>query len=310
MLEIFLAPIAAPVAASPQVEAPAPIPPGVDRILSAALRLEDPAQLDSVIAAAKLAYPELASQIDQRVATLRQPATPLRVAAHVVVGTPPEPKKLSFLESADGTVTLDAAYTRGNTNTANVGARLKTSLMRQAQIHRVEGYINSGRASGTTIQRNWGLSYQLDRLWTEDIFGYIRGSHQGDEFLGFDYRTFLGAGAGYYFIQEDALSLRGEIGPGYRYSKMTESGEHDGDWVLYSAVETNWTLNDDWTLGHNSKVTWSEPTTTVSSTSQLSTALTETLRAGVSYEMQYEQNPPETSKNLDTLLKFNVSYGF
>ncbi|MEO1553359.1 MAG: DUF481 domain-containing protein [Pseudomonadota bacterium] len=286
------------------------LPDGAARMISAAVRLDDPAQLDAVLASAKLAFPDQHDAIDGLVAELTRPTEPLRVEAFIVTGTPPEPQKLGFLENLAGTLDLNASYTDGNTETSNFGARLNASMKRETNIHRVEAYANTGEASGVRNQENWGASYQMDTLWTDDIFGYVRGAYESDIFLGFEYRAFAGAGAGYYFVQDKDLSLRGEVGPGYRYSRIKDSGDEEADWVLYGAVESNWNLTSDWRLGHNSKVTLSDPSTSVWSRSQLSTALTDAIRAGMTYELQYEENPPVDKDNLDTIWKINLSYGF
>ena len=286
------------------------LPDAAARMISAAARFDDQVQTDAVITAAKLAFPDHHDAIDALIIELNAPTEPLRVEAFVVTGTPPEPPTYRFLENLAGNLDLNASYTDGNTETSNFGARLNASMKRETNIHRVEVYANTGEANGVRNQENWGASYQMDTLWTDDIFGYVRGSYETDAFLGFEYRAFAGAGAGYYFIQDEGMSLRGEVGPGYRYSRITDTGDEDADWVLYGAVDSNWNLNSDWRLGHNSKVTLSEPSTSFTSRSQLGTALTEAIRAGMTYELQYEENPPVDKDNLDTIWKINLSYGF
>lgn len=310
MFEAVLAPIETAIISEQDRPIGSILPDGAARMISAALHLEDAAQTDAVIAAAKLAFPEDHDAINTLVAELTQSTEPLRVEAFVVTGTMPEPETYSFLENLAGNLDLNASYTDGNTETSNFGARLNVSMKREANIHRVEAYANTGEANGIRNQENWGGSYQMDTLWTDDIFGYVRGSYESDAFLGFEYRAFAGAGAGYYFVQNEGLSLRGEVGPGYRYSRIKDTGDEDADWVLYGAIDTNWNLNSDWQIGHNSKVTLSEPSTSVSSRSQLSTALTDAVRAGMTYEVQYEENPPVDKDNLDTIWKINFSYGF
>ena len=310
MIEMILAPVVQVSMLEASAAQNETLPDGARRMLSAAVRLDDPDQLDAVISAARLAFPDAHGAIEAFMVELQEPTEPLTVEAFVVTGTPPEPPKYSFLENLEGRLDLNAAYTEGNTDTSNLGALFKASLKRETNIHRLEAYANTGRANAQRTQENWGGSYQMDTLWTDDIFGYTRVSYDSDQFSGFDYRAFAGAGAGYYFVQEQKLSLRGEVGPGYRYSREANSGEESGDWVLYGAVDTKWDLLEGWRLEHDSKLTLSDPSATVSSRSQLSTSLTEALRAGLAYEVQFEEDPPNSRENFDTTLKFNVSYGF
>lgn len=310
MFETVLAPVETIALIEPVDSVELTLPEGARRILSAAVRLEDPEQLEAVINAAKFAYPNHGAAIAAHVTALQAPIEPLKVEPLVVTAPAPEPTKFNYLENLEGRLNANAAYTQGNTDTSILGAHLKMSAKIRTNIHRLEAYANTGSANQQRTQENWGASYQMDTLWTDDVFGYVRGSFDSDEFSGFDYRAFLGAGAGYYFINQGARSLRGEIGPGYRYSRVDVDGEETHDWVLYGAVDTSWDLFDGWSLDHDSKLTLSEPTTTVSSRSQLSTTLTEALRAGLSYELQFEENPPADKESLDRILKFNVSYGF
>ena len=310
MLEAFLAPMAVVSVLDSTAVQQGSLPNGARRMISAAVRLEDLSKLEAVVSAAKLAFPDAHTEIDAYLAEVQTPTTPLKVEAFVVKGTPPEPPKYSFLENLDGRIDLNAAYTDGNTDTSNLGALLKASLKSETNIHRIEAYANVGRANAQRIQDNWGTSYQMDTLWTDDIFGYTRVSLESDQFSGFDYRAFVGAGAGYYFVQQESLSLRGEVGPGFRYSQQTTDGQENGDLVVYGAIDTKWDVLEGWRLEHDSKLTLSDPSTTVTTRSQLSTALTEALRAGLAYELQFEENPPNDREKLDTILKFNVSYGF
>ncbi len=310
MFETALAPVETIAVIEPVDRVEQTLPEGARRILSAAVRLEDPDQLAAVVNAANLAYPHHGAAIAAHVVALQKPTEPLEISPLIVTAEAPEPAKFQFLENFEGRLDANAAYTSGNTDTSILGAHLKVSAKIRANIHRMEAYANTGSANQQRTQENWGASYQLDTLWTEDVFGYVRGSFDSDQFSGFDYRAFLGAGAGYYFINQGSRSLRGEIGPGYQYSRQDLSGEEDHDWVLYGALDTRWDLRDGWSLNHDSKLTLSEPTTSVSSRSQLSTTLTDALRAGLSYELQFEENPPADKESLDRILKLNVSYGF
>lgn len=310
MFEAFLAPISQTIVSNPIPADSQTVPDGARRMISAALRLDDPDKIETVIATAKLAFPDRHAAIDQLVVDLRKPTEPLTVDPYIVVGIPPEPARFSYLENLEGRLDVNAAYTEGNTETVNLGTRFTGSAKVKASIHRVEAYANLASANQARTQENWGASYQYETLWTDDIFGYVRGALEHDEFIGFEYRTFIGGGGGYYFVNADDWSLRGEAGPGYQYSKRDANGNEAHDWVLYGAVETKWDLSEDWTLGHNSKVTFSEPSTSVVSRSDLSTALTEALRAGLTHEIQFEENPPSDKENLDTILTFNLSYGF
>ena len=91
-------------------------------------------------------------------------------------------------------------------------------------------------------QNNWGLSYQLDTLWTDAWFGYVRGSVAHDDFAGFETDAFAGIGAGAYLVQSDAVTLRSEVGPGYRYLDIAGEDRRVHAIGLYGSAELDWQL--------------------------------------------------------------------
>lgn len=319
MLELFLAPAAAGGAEPEAViekAAPAPLPPGVRRMLSAATRFDDKSQLDTVIAAAKSAYPAQADQIDALVAELMTPVTPLKIAPLVVVAPldleleGAEHEKPGYWEDLNAELTLNAAQTEGNSDTFHLGMRGKVNLMRRAQIHRLEGYGNAAQANGIENQRNWGLSYQLDTLWTDRYFGYVRGSVDRDAFSGFETSAFAGVGAGTYLVQGDALTIRSEVGPGYRFLQLAEEDKDIEAIGLYGSFELDWALSGDWTFEFDTKATLSGPTSTFNPALRLNAAVTDQVRAGVSYDFRYETDPPLLSENYDSSLRLDLMFRY
>ncbi len=310
MLEVVLSSLslATPITLSGATEPS--LPPAVERMISAGMKFEDEDQRIAVIDAARKAYPDHQAEIDQIIQELEQPVIALEVAPLVVTGVKPEPGRFDFLKDMNGSLALNTSYTQGNTTATVFGFRLDTNMIENGHIHRLEAFADEGRANGITNQRKWGVSYQLETLWTKDIFGYVRASHEDDDFSGFDYRSFVGAGAGKYLLKEEAFTLRGEVGPGYRISEVLEEDETDYDWVLYGSLDSGWVIADDLKASNTARLTLSEPTTTLKTSSRISTSITEAMRAGVSYEVRFETDPPETSKNLDSIFKFDVSYGF
>ena len=311
MLEVFLAPVAAAqteIVTTPQDA----LPPAVSRILSAAIRKDEPAQLEAVIAAAKSAYPQHSTEIDALVVQLQTPAEePLRIEPLIVPAPEPvEFEKPGYWEDMHAELTLNAADTKGNTDTLYLGLHGKLNLMRKAQIHRLETYANTAEANGVSNQNNWGLSYQLDTLWTDAYFGYVRGSFARDDFAGFETEVFTGIGAGAYLMDTDTMNLRSELGPGYRYLDIASDGGSVQALGLYGATEFEWLIDEDWTFEVDTKVNISGPTSTFHPTMRVNAAVSERVHAGVSYDLRYESNPPLMSEQLDRILKFDVKYAY
>lgn len=60
---------------------------------------------------------------------------------------------------------------------------------------------------------------QLNHLFTERFYGYVRLDALHDGIADVYYRVTLGPGAGYYFIKNEATMLRGEVGPAAVFEK-------------------------------------------------------------------------------------------
>ena len=312
MFELFAAPAAiAGTEMQAETQAPAELPAGVRRMLSVAVKSDDPAQRDAVIATAKTAYPELSAQIDAFLSDLRTPVTPLLIQPYVVLAPAvPEMPKPGYWQDFNAELLLNAVQTRGNSNTLHFGTAAKMNMKRHSRIHRLTAYGNLTEANGVESQRNWGASYQLDTLWTDIHFGYLRGSVDRDDFAGFSTVAFLGAGVGKYFVQSDTLSIRTEIGPGYRYLSLSEEDRDIHAPGLYTSFELDWLLDEDWTLEFDTKATISEPTSTLHPIARLSAGVTDRVRAGVSYDFRYETDPPLLANNIDSSLKLDLVFSY
>lgn len=312
MFELFAAPAAmAGAVLESEAEAPAPLPPGVRRMLSVATKVDDPAQRDAVIATAKAAYPELTSEIDAFLVDLARPVTPLLIDPYVVLApVQPEMPKPGYWQDFHSELLLNAAQTNGNSDTLHFGAAAKVDMKRDSRIHRLSAYGNITEANGVESQKNWGAAYQLDTLWTDVHFGYLRGSLDRDDFAGFETVAFLGVGVGKYLMQTEALSIRTEFGPGYRYLALANENKEIHAPGLYTSFELDWLLDDDWTLEFDTKATLSAPTTTVHPIARISAGVTDRVRAGVSYDFRYESDPPLLAENYDSSLRVDLVFSY
>lgn len=287
------------------------LPQAVYLMISVAAReSDDEAELGAVVSAARKAYPEHLEEIDALLLVLEQPTTEpaLELSPSVVHGA--RPPRWDFFRDWNGQVSAAAAFTDGNTETSSFGLKARLDRAGNGRTERFQAYADAAENNGETSQQRWGASYQINTSWTDTVHGYVRSSYESDKFAGFDERIFIGAGAGTQFIDTDALAVKGDIGPGYRFSRLADSDAREDAWVLYSALDVGWLIDDDWTLQHNTGLTLSEPTTTLISVSSLSARITRAVSTGISYEFRYESNPPDDNEREDSILKFDVSYGF
>ena len=146
----------------------------------------------------------------------------------------------------------------------------------------------------------WGVAYKLDHKFSERTYAYGRVSYEDNDFSGFDYRLFAGAGLGHFFADGDAVKWKVEGGPGFRYSPIDDTRMVEQEFAVYGSSEFDWVIRDGLIFEQDVNSTWTSPTTTVQSISSLRTKLTDTLSTAMSFEYRYETSPPLGRENSDT----------
>ncbi len=309
------------------------VPGPVRAMLEAAARTEDAAQVAAVAYAASEVYPDDADAINEYGDFLRAVISPLSglsietvlVQAEPAVVEPvpvpevrtaeqqieaaPAPK---FLDLGDwtGRVSASGLIASGNSENAAAGLVVEANLPDGDFTHQLRSYFDYGRSRGTKTQQRWGGSYKLDYAIDDDTFAYGRFSYDEDEFSGFDYRLFAGLGAGHWLLRNESLALKVEGGPGFRYAPIDDTREVDSHFAFYAATELDWIIRDGLKFEQDANATWSDPTSTVISTSTITAAFTDTLSTGFSYMVRYETDPPVGRLRLDRTFRANLTYGF
>ena len=299
------------VAVSPAI-AQDEIPDLARAMLEAAEKTGDPAQIDAVANAVRDVFPDYADAIEMKRAAMVAEMDPPEV-----VETPPaeeeeeiDPRGVIGLGQWTGSISAGASLATGNSE--NVAAGFAIDARREHGIfaHNIEAGIDIASSDGVRTQKRWYGAYQLDVSLSDRSYAYGRVSYDEDEFSGFDYRLFGGAGVGYYLTKSEPLTWKIEGGPGYRYSPIDDTRETESEFALYASTEVDWVINDAVLFEQNVGATWTTPTTTIESLTALTTTLTQTLSTSISYRVRYETDPPLGRENTDTLLKASVNYGF
>lgn len=316
------------------LEAPSVMPPDIARsMLEAAARTEDAAQVAAVAYAASEVFPENAREINAYGDYLRAIISPLSgLSVDVVLAVAEEKDELAppapeirtaeqeleaapapkFLDLGDwtGKATASGLVASGNSRNAAGGLLVEANLPDGPFTHNLRGYFDYGRANGEKTQQRWGSSYKLDYAVSDDAFAYARISYDEDEFSGFDYRLFAGAGYGRWLIRNETIALKLEGGPGYQYAPIDDTREVDNHFALYLANEFDWVIRKGLKFEQDFNATWTEPTTTLVSNSTLTAAFTDTLSTGFSYIYRYETDPPMGRLKTDRTFRANLTYGF
>ncbi len=286
------------------------IPDIAQSLLDAAYATGDANEIAAVARAVKTVFADYEAQIvDQSAVKIAEFEPPAEIAADVDVDAPPSGGVFA-LSPWDGKVQASGVFSSGNSDNAAVGIAVDAARTSGKFVHNITAFFDLGSSNDITNKQRWGAAYQLDYNFGERTYSYGRVSYEEDEFSGFDYRLFAGAGLGHFFAKSERLKWKLEGGPGYRYSPIDDTRAVEQEFALYAASELDWVIRDGLVLEQDFNSTWTSPTTTFQSVTSLSTALTDSLSTAISFEYRYETEPPLGRENTDTTARASLSYGF
>ena len=131
-----------------------------------------------------------------------------------------------------GSVVLNGALQRGNTNTATIGLSANATLRRDDPFYDDRfilgadyNYGKTGRGpSAVTTTDNYDAKAEYDRFFTEKLFGYGNIGYLRDRIAGLDVQVTPGAGGGYQWIETPKLNFDTEAGVAYVYEDFQVTG--------------------------------------------------------------------------------------
>lgn len=156
-----------------------------------------------------------------------------------------------------GSVTLDGALARGNTDTENLGIAAEATLRRDDERHDDRftlkgGYhferTGRGDASATTSDNWLGLG-QYDKFFDERLYGYATVKAERDRIADLNYRLTPGLGLGYQWVERPDLGFRTEAGATYVYEEYA-TGMGNDNVALRLAYRLTRNVNDRLSLFH------------------------------------------------------------
>jgi len=225
-------------------------------------------------------------------------------AAAAATTVPPKPKW-------ETTAGLGASVTQGNSDTllftANVLALRKwTGGEFSAGLD--SGYGKADGDQNVGYVRGFG---QYNYLFTERFYGFVRAEGLHDSIADIAYRVPISAGAGYYLIKNDKVTLSAEVGPGYVFEKV------GGDSREYATVrfgeKFTWKLSETarvWqSFEYQPKIDeWTEYF--VSGELGIGAAVTKNMELRLTLQDWYVSNPAPGRESNDLKLIAGVNYKF
>jgi putative salt-induced outer membrane protein len=215
----------------------------------------------------------------------------------------------SALADWSGEGDLGMVVARGNTDTDTISAKLAIKKTQDEWEHNAGlAFLRSTNAGVTSAER-FALTGQSDYAIDEHsyYFGSLR--YEDDKFSGFDYQSSATVGYGRKFIDTEVATLKGELGVGYRQTKL-ETFSSEGDAILRAAMNYTRNLTDTTSFSNDTLVESGSNNTFAQNITGLSVRINDSLAMKVGFEVRYNSEAPLGLKSTDTITTLNLNYKF
>jgi putative salt-induced outer membrane protein YdiY len=135
----------------------------------------------------------------------------------------------------NGRINVGLNKASGNTDLEN--AHIDAEFLARTVSHRVTlgGAYNRASEDNRNTEDNAMGHLKHDYFLTRELYWYLKGMAERDEFKEISLRTTLGPGFGYQFFEGERMNLSVETGPSYVYTNYDHGGKDDslsGRWAV------------------------------------------------------------------------------
>ena len=285
----------------------AELPPSVRDMVEAAIATGDQEKVDIVIGIARQTNPSEAEELDALEASFKQ-----RQALLVAKKEEAEKKAIrsaGLFQRWSGSGEIGAFRSSGNSN--DIGATVAIALKRDGidWEHDLTAKADFQRSDGVTTREQFLFAYQPRYHISQNVFSYALGQFERDRIQGFTSRISASAGLGVKLFDREHLKLSVEAGPAWRRT----------DYLLEPTTSTlagrigsklNWKFSHKLALVEEASAYLESGNTTLTSLTGLEAGINDSLKARLSYLVEYDSEPGIDSVSTDTLSRVTLIYGF
>ncbi len=210
---------------------------------------------------------------------------------------------------------------RATGNTSNTGVTIGLTLDRQgiAWRHRLTGRADHQRAGGITTREQFLGRYEPNVNVSDNFYVYALAQYERDRFQGFSGRYAISGGMGYQALKKDDIQLSLKAGPAYRVTEFVDGRSEsriaglvgiDFDWNITDRLKLTQDTNAVAETGGSAVAIIDSRNTSIDLTTGLDATIAKSLKARVSYAIEYDSNPPPGAVQTDTLSRVTLIYDF
>lgn len=210
---------------------------------------------------------------------------------------------------------------RGTGNSANTGLVAGLTLDRQGidWRHKLTGRIDYQRANGVTTREQFLGRYEPNVNVSDRFYAYALAQYERDRFQGFSGRYAVSGGMGYQALKSDDVQLAIKAGPAYRVTQFVDGREEsriaglvalDFDWKITDSLKLTQDTNAVAETGSSAVAIIDSRNTSIDLVTGLDATIYRSLKARLSYSVEYDSNPPPGAVQTDTLSRITLVYDF
>jgi putative salt-induced outer membrane protein len=317
MLRIRLFTLSILTALATATPAYAQLPDGARQMIDAALASGDDTKIATVLELARTTWPDEAGEIaliesEWQAAKAERAAAAAKAEKEAI-------RSAGLLDRWSGEGELGGFQSSGNSDTVGISAGLKLKREGIDWSHRLRARFDYQRQNSVTSREQLLAAYEPRWQFGENVFAYGLAQYERDQIQGVDARYAISGGLGYKVFDREGLSLSVKAGPAYRVTKYTDGRSEsrlagltgfDFDWQIFERLTLTQDANAVAETGGEALVIVDGSNTTLNLITGLDFKVSDSLRARMSYQFDYDSNPPAGKVSTDTLTRATLIYGF
>lgn len=218
-------------------------------------------------------------------------------------------RQAGFLNLWKGRAEVGGFITTGNSETKGGSIVLDASREGLQWRHKFRAQADFQESLGVTTREHYLLSYEPNYKFGERAYVYGASQYESDRFLGYYNRLSVSSGFGYSAIKRGNLQLDLELGPGFRHTEFTDANV-ESSIAGRGSVDFRWRIMGGLSLTQNASAYVQKYNSTINGTTAVNAKLMGPLSAALSYNFQYESQPPAGRQTTDTITRASLVYSF
>lgn len=293
------------------------LPDAAQSMIAAAIANGDADDVEAVVDAARLAFPDHGEQIDAIWQSYQ--AEQAQLASDRAAAQQEAIRQANVFDNWSGRGEIGGFQASGNTDEFGITGSLALNRDGIDWEHRVRVSGDYRRTNGVTSREKLLARYEPRFEINEELFAYGLAQFDRNIQQGIAERYAVSGGLGYRLLDTDSMDLSVRAGPAYRVTEFVDGRSNssvagllgvDFDWQLADSIKFTQDANSTVETGSEALVIVDNSTTTLNATTGLEANIIDALTARLAWSIEYDSNPPPGTVSTDTVSRFTLIYGF